>query len=129
MERKPPAKAMMERFAPNTAALETPRVEGDAMGLFRSVCMTSPAAESPAPAMTAARMRGTRMFQMMRFCAAVPFPKSAERDSPTVMRDEPAKRQTKASSMTERTRTMRTSVRFFPFPVPLVAWFMIVSPS
>ena len=31
VERKPPAKAMMERLAPKTAALETPKVEGDAL--------------------------------------------------------------------------------------------------
>ena len=57
---------MMERFAPNTAALDTPSVEGDAMGLLRSVCMMRPEIESPAPAMIAASTRGIRMFQIMR---------------------------------------------------------------
>ena len=52
----------MERFAPNTAALETPSVEGEAIGLFRSVCMMRPDTERPAPAMIAAKTRGIRMF-------------------------------------------------------------------
>ena len=75
----------MERFAPNTAALETPSVEGEAIGLFRSVCMMRPDTDSPAPAMIAARTRGIRMFQMMRTCAGLPFFTSAEKHSAMVI--------------------------------------------
>ena len=76
---------MIDRFAPNTAALETPSVEGEAMALFSVVCMMSPDTESPAPAISAARMRGIRIFHMMRLLAAVLFFASAANPSDSVM--------------------------------------------
>ena len=108
VERKPPEKAIIERFAPNTAALETPSVEGDAMGLLRFVCITRPDAESPAPAITAARTRGMRMFQMMRLLAELPFLTSAAKASPRDMFDEPTNRHTNAITMTAASITATT---------------------
>ena len=56
----------MDRFAPKTAALDTPSVEGEALGLFRFVCMISPDTDRPAPAIRAASTLGIRMFQRIR---------------------------------------------------------------
>ena len=103
---------MMDRFAPNTAALDTPSVDGEAMGLFRSVSMMRPATESPAPAMIAASTRGMRMFQMMRTCAALPFFISAATLSAIVMWDEPTNMHTKASTRTA-TASRAIAARFF----------------
>ena len=72
---------MMERFAPNTAALDTPSVEGEAMELFSVVCMMRPEMDSPAPAISAASTRGMRMFHSMRMFAAVPVLRSAAMQS------------------------------------------------
>ena len=98
MDRKPPENEIIERFAPNTAAFETPRVDGDAIGLLRLVCIISPDTESPAPAIIAASMRGMRILRTMRTFAAVPFPKSAERQSAALIFDEPAKKHAKDMS-------------------------------
>ena len=113
VERNPPAKAMMERFAPKTAALETPNVEGEAIELFRLVCMMRPERARPAPAMMAASTRGMRMFQMIRIFAALPFFASAAKHSDRLICDEPTKRQTKASRITAAVRMMMTAVCFF----------------
>ena len=90
----------MERFAPNTAALDTPIVEGEAMALESVVCMTRPATESAAPAMSAASTRGTRIERTMRTLAAEPFPNRAATPSERLMRDAPTKRQTSAMTST-----------------------------
>ena len=79
----------MERLAPNTAALDTPSVEGEAMELFSVVCIIRPETDSPAPAMTAARTRGIRIFQMIRTAAGSPDFVSALRQSPRDIWDEP----------------------------------------
>ena len=72
-------------------------------------------ADSPAPAMIAASTLGIRMFQMMRTCAALPFFASAAKQSARVMRDEPTKRQTKASTKTASVRRTIAVVFFFLF--------------
>ena len=122
----------MERFAPNTAALDTPSVEGEAMGLFRSVCITRPATDSPAPATIAARTRGMRMFQMMRTCAALPRFNSAATQSAAVMRDEPTNRQTKASTTTAKASRQIAAVLFFLFfnrsVLSLMLWIVFLFP-
>ena len=87
---------MMERFAPNTAALDTPIVEGEAIAFESVVCMMRPETESAAPAMSAASTRGTRIERRMRTLAAEPFPKRAATPSEKLMRDAPTKRQTSA---------------------------------
>ena len=92
VDRKPPAKAMMDRFAPNTAALETPSVEGDAIALFSVVCMIRPETDSPAPAMMAASTLGTRIFQMILVWEGVPFPAKAFMASRKLRLDEPTNR-------------------------------------
>ena len=103
---------MMDRLAPNTAALETPNVDGDAMGLFRFVCITRPETESPAPAMTAASTRGMRMFQRMRIWVGLPFFASAAKHSATVMCEEPTNRHTKAAASTASARAATASLLF-----------------
>ena len=72
MFRYPPAKAMIDKLAPNTAALETPKVEGLAMGFFKVDCMIRPAMDSPAPATMAAMVSGKRIFCTMRTEVALP---------------------------------------------------------
>ena len=71
VSKNPPAKAMIDKLAPNTAALLTPSVEGEAIALPKVDCMMSPATDNPAPAMTAAIMRGILMFQMILLFAFV----------------------------------------------------------
>ena len=93
VDRNPPAKAMIDKFAPNTAALETPSVEGEAMALLRVVCIIRPEIDSPAPAITAASTLGRRMFWMIRICAGVPFPNRASAASFNVILEEPTNRQ------------------------------------
>ena len=110
--RYPPAKAMMDRFAPKTAALETPRVEGDAMELFRVVCMIRPERPRPAPAMAAASTRGMRIFQMIRTLAAVPVLLSAAQQSAAVILDDPTNRQPTPSTSTAMTIAAMTMVFF-----------------
>ena len=110
VDRNPPANAMMERFAPNTAALDTPSVEGDAMGLFKSVCITRPDTDKPAPAIMAASTRGIRMFHMIRTCAALPRFRSAAIQSATVIWEEPTNRQTRASKTTANARKQSAAV-------------------
>ena len=105
VDRKPPAKATMDRLAPNTAALDTPSVAGEAMGLPSTVCMTSPAADSPAPAMTAASRRGKRMYRMMRTAAVSPCPSSASTHERTDMPDEPTSSSVSVSSTTAAVAT------------------------
>ena len=95
----------MERFAPNTAALDTPSVEGEAIGLFRSVCITRPDTDRPAPAMMAASTRGMRIFQMIRTCAILPFFKSAAKQSEIDMCEDPTNRHTNASITTAAAST------------------------
>ena len=106
----------MDRLAPNTAALDTPSVAGEAMGLPSTVCMTSPAADSPAPAMTAASRRGRRMYRMMRTAAVSPCPSSASTHERTDMPDEPTSSSVSASSTTAAASTVTTSIFFFCEP-------------
>ena len=112
VERKPPEKAMMDRLAPNTAALDTPSVDGEAMVLPSVVCMMRPDTDRPAPAMSAASRRGMRIFQMIR--AAVPSirPSRADRHSAALIRDEPTSRQAKAASTTAQASMTTTTVFF-----------------
>ena len=91
---------MMDRLAPKTAALETPSVEGDAMELFRVVCIMRPDTDRPAPAMMAASTRGTRIFQMMRTLAAVPLPVSASNASVKDILEEPANKHAMPNKIT-----------------------------
>ena len=114
----------MERLAPNTAALDTPSVEGEAMELFSVVCIIRPETDSPAPAMTAARTRGIRIFQMIRTAAGSPDFVSALRQSPRDIWDEPMNRHTSAIRITAAASAIITprffltfiSIRFLFYP-------------
>ena len=90
VDRNPPESAMMDRFAPNTAALDTPSVAGEAIGLPSTVCMISPDTDNPAPAITAASSRGRRMCCMIRTAALSPLPNSAETHCRTDIPEDPA---------------------------------------
>ena len=57
----PESRTMTEKAAPNAAAWEMPRVNGEPSGLRRMACMTAPATASPPPATMAARDWGRRM--------------------------------------------------------------------
>ena len=113
VERKPPAKAMMDKLAPNTAALDTPSVEGEAMELFSVVCIMRPATDKPAPAMIAASTRGTRIFQIIRLWASLPPPSNASSASPMVICDEPTNKH--ATPMTTTAISIAISTTVFRF--------------
>ena len=103
----------MDRLAPNTAALDTPSVAGEAMGLPSTVCITSPAVDSPAPAIMAASSRGSRMYRMMRTAAVSPRPSSASRHSPTDSPEEPTSSSVTASTSTAAVSPAITAIFFF----------------
>ena len=103
---------MMDRLAPNTAALDTPSVDGEAMALPSVVCMTRPDTDSPAPAMSAASSRGMRMFQMIRAAAPPVRPSRASKHAATLMWDEPTSTQAKAASATATANMTSTAVFF-----------------
>ena len=114
---------MIDTFAPNTAAFDTPSVEGDAIALLRSVCIMRPDTDSPAPAISSARMRGMRMFRMMRSCAAVPRPNSAAKLSAMRMFDEPTSRHATQSAMSTAISTANaTAVFFFAVAVSILCF-------
>ena len=114
VDKKPPANAMMDRLAPNTAALDTPNVDGEAIGLLSVVCIISPDTDNPAPAISAASTRGTLIFHIILICAGVPFLKSACMQSMKVIFAEPAKRHSIVISSTINTSTA-AAILFFLF--------------
>ena len=95
---------MSTKFAPNTAALETPKVEGEAIGFFKVDCMISPDTESPIPAKRAARRRGRRICWTMRTAEVVPSPNKAMKDSGRLIWEEPTMRpeKNKTTSSTDK---------------------------
>ena len=105
----------MERFAPKTAAFETPRVEGEAIGFDRVLCIMRPDTESPAPAIRAASILGILIFQIILIAVGSPVPARAERVSEALMSEEPEKSARKAESMTAETRIMIAIIFFFLF--------------
>ena len=60
----PAPRKMMAKEAPKAAALDIPKVNGEARGLRRIHCITTPATARPAPANKAPKILTMRMFQM-----------------------------------------------------------------
>jgi hypothetical protein len=60
----PAPRKIMAKEAPKAAALEIPKVKGEASGLRRMHCITTPATARPAPANSAPTILTMRMFQM-----------------------------------------------------------------
>ena len=60
----PAPRKMMAKEAPKAAALDIPKVNGEARGLRRMHCITTPATARPAPASKAPMILTRRMFQM-----------------------------------------------------------------
>ena len=58
----PPPKMIIAIFAPSTAELETPSVEGDAITLFDIVCIITPLIDKAIPAKIAAIILGNLML-------------------------------------------------------------------
>ena len=86
---------MIETLAPKTAALETPKVLGEAMIFPKTVCMMSPEMDSPAPAINAAKASGRRIFCTMRIEDPFPTPNKARKDSPIPIFELPRSKQSK----------------------------------
>jgi hypothetical protein len=61
----PAPRKMMAKEAPNAEALDMPNVKGEARGLRRIHCITTPATARPAPAAKAPAILTMRMFQMV----------------------------------------------------------------
>ena len=57
----PPPRMMMAILAPKTAAFVTPKVDGDAMTLFETVCIMTPDIDKAVPATIAAMSLGILM--------------------------------------------------------------------
>ena len=60
----PAPRKIMAKEAPKAAALDIPKVNGEASGLRRIHCITTPATASPAPANKAPIILTMRMFHM-----------------------------------------------------------------
>lgn len=73
----PPLNRMIATFAPSTDAFEIPKVAGDAIGLFRHICMISPDIDNPIPHKIAANTRGSLMFCMILMLILSPTPNKA----------------------------------------------------
>ena len=58
----PPPMMIIATFAPKTAALETPNVDGEAITLLLIVCMMTPDIDKATPMRTAAMILGKRIF-------------------------------------------------------------------
>jgi len=89
----PASKTMTASAAPKAAAWEMPRVKGEPRGFLSTDCMTTPAADRPKPASTAARAWGRRMFRTMRPMRGLSArPRSADTTSPSGTRTAPTDR-------------------------------------
>ena len=60
----PAPRKMIAKEAPKAEALDIPNVNGEARGLRRIHCMTTPATANPAPANNAPTIRTIRIFQI-----------------------------------------------------------------
>lgn len=61
----PAPRKIIAKEAPKADALEMPKVKGDARGLRRIHCITTPATAKPAPAAKALTILTMRMFHMI----------------------------------------------------------------
>ena len=105
---------MIERFAPKTAALDTPKVDGEAIVLLNVVCIISPESESPAPTAMAANTLGIRIFHIILSWAGVPLPNSAFNPCANVILETPTNIHTSDIKSTDNVR-MQIIVRDFLF--------------
>ncbi len=81
----PAPSTMIAKAAPNAAACEMPRVDGEPSGFLKMFCITAPATERPTPAMIAARALVSLMSQTTLHVSSLHSPlKSAERTSEIV---------------------------------------------
>ena len=110
---------MIATLAPKTAALEMPKVEGDAIGLSRQLCLINPETDNPIPAMMPARIRGRRIFCLIRILTLSPFPKSAKKESEKERLDGPAKREKKPITNKRKPKTDKR-ILFFRFSFILI---------
>ena len=100
-DKKPPAKAIIDKFAPNTAAFETPKVEGDAITFPNVVCIINPLTAKPAPAIKAARILGTLIFHIIFILVALPCLNKAIKLSLILILELPTNKQTKVIAITK----------------------------
>ena len=70
----PPPKMMMAMFAPNTEALVTPNVEGEAITLLLIDCMMTPDMDKAIPTKIAATILGNLIFWTMMILVSSPIP-------------------------------------------------------
>ena len=75
----------------------TPMTLGPASGLCRSVCIITPAPASPAPAISAASVRGSRRYSRIRAAADSRSPHSTPQISAAVTSDTPSVRLSSAA--------------------------------
>lgn len=112
VETFPPLSMMMATLAPRTDAFDTPSVIGDAIGLFKQVCMIRPDIDRPIPHKTAARTLGRRIFCMMRMLILSPFEKSPKNASLNFIDDDPKNNEKKASSIVKTKIDIRRMIIF-----------------
>jgi len=121
-----PAPSVIIKAAPNPAAEDIPRVKGDARGFLVEICVTTPAKDKAAPATTATRARGNRLFQTINV-AGLPFEtskgdNSASQTSDKLMPDEPTH---KEYNKTEKRRIEAAKRKITRRLVNLLYWLFI----
>ena len=62
---------MILKLAPNTAALDTPRVDGEAIELDKVVCIINPDIDNPAPQIKHAKTLGNLIFKIIRLLTSL----------------------------------------------------------
>ena len=114
---------MMAMLAPNTAALDTPKVEGEAMSLPKQVCMISPAKDNPAPEATAASALGSLILCTILMVEVDPFPNKARKDSPIERLELPKVKEKKRKRRRSKELAKKKNSDFFAPLFPLVSIF------
>lgn len=108
----PLLRIMMATFAPRTAAFETPKVDGDALGLSRQVCLIKPERAKEIPQIVPARTLGRRIFCLIRIAVDSPFPKRPKKESLNEREEEPKNKEKNAKTKKRNKNTKRKHLFF-----------------
>ena len=104
---------MIAIFAPKTAALDTPRVEGDAIELFKDVCITRPAIDNPPPITRPANTLGTLILWIIKIVDFSPLLNKAKTLSLKEIDDGPINTLKKNKIIRAKSKTIKEIIIFF----------------
>ena len=110
-----PLRAIMPTLAPKEAAFEIPKVAGEAIGFFKTDCMSNPDNDKAAPTTTAPRLLGSLIFWTMEMVDASPTLNNPFQASNNPMLDEPTPKEKKKSKTSPTIRIDRLIMVFLLF--------------